>query len=62
MTDRNVVILYMSCLPDVIRRTRSLIGGAYTWVLHFLSSLYRPDNDPDKDQNIVVKAKYIYTW
>jgi hypothetical protein len=25
-------ISYMSCLPDVIRRTRSLMGGAYTWV------------------------------
>jgi hypothetical protein len=31
-------------------------------VLHFLSSLYRPDDDPDKGRNIVAKAKYIYTW
>jgi hypothetical protein len=31
-------------------------------VLNFLSSLYRPDDDPDKDRNIVAKAKYIYTW
>jgi hypothetical protein len=30
-------------------------------VLYFLSSLYRPDNDPDKGRNIVAKAKYIYT-
>jgi hypothetical protein len=31
-------------------------------VLHFISSLYRPDDDPDKGRNIVTKAKYIYTW
>jgi hypothetical protein len=24
-------ISYMCCLRDVIRRSRSLIGGAYTW-------------------------------
>jgi hypothetical protein len=29
--------------------------------LHFLRSLYRPDDDPDKGRNIVAKAKYIYT-
>jgi hypothetical protein len=31
-------------------------------VLHSLSSLYMPDDDPDKGRNIVAKAKYIYTW
>jgi hypothetical protein len=31
-------------------------------VLHFLSSLYRPDDDLDKGRNILAKAKYIYTW
>jgi hypothetical protein len=30
-------------------------------VLHFLSSLYRPDDDPHKGRNNVAKAKYIYT-
>jgi hypothetical protein len=30
-------------------------------VLHFLSSLHRPDDNPDKGRNIVAKAKYIYT-
>jgi hypothetical protein len=30
--------------------------------VHFLSSLYKPDDDPDKGRNIVAKAKYIYTW
>jgi hypothetical protein len=37
-------------------------GCLYTrlhFLLHFLSSLYRPDDDPDKGQNIVAKAKYI---
>jgi hypothetical protein len=123
----------MCCLPDVIGRTLSLIGGAYRWVccwwivmvraahgilfgmknlniyytfcVHyvgltmtqirvetfsqsqiylylvkscvrqslfsmknlniyytFLSSLYNPDDDPDKGRNTVAKAKYIYTW
>jgi hypothetical protein len=32
------------------------------YVLHFLSLLYRPDDDPDKGWNIVAEAKYIYTW
>jgi hypothetical protein len=31
-------------------------------VLHFLSSLYRPDDDPDKGRNIVAKAKYIHIY
>jgi hypothetical protein len=31
-------------------------------VVHFLSSLHRPDEDPDKGRNIVTKAKNIYTW
>jgi hypothetical protein len=30
-------------------------------VLHYLSSLYRPDDDPDKGRNIVVKDNiYLY--
>jgi hypothetical protein len=32
------------------------------WVIVNLSSLYSPDDDPDKGRNIVAKAKYIYTW
>jgi hypothetical protein len=31
-------------------------------VLHFLSSLYRPDDDPDNGRNIVAKGKYNYSW
>jgi hypothetical protein len=31
-------------------------------VLHFISLLYRTDDDPEKGRNIVAIAKYVYTW
>jgi hypothetical protein len=42
--------------------TRSALYEKPKHVLHFLSLLHRPDDDPDKGRNIVAKAKYICTW
>jgi hypothetical protein len=45
-----------------VKHTGSRLAYKPKNVIHFLNSLYRPDDEPDKGRNIVVNAKYIYTW
>jgi hypothetical protein len=62
--------LWLQCFDPFLGHPqvyKSLPGFGYNvstliWVIVNLSSLYSPDDDPDKGRNIVAKANYIYTW
>jgi hypothetical protein len=50
---RQVYIMNLESVLEILGTSRCV---------DFLSSLYRPDDDPDKGRNILAEAKYIYTW
>jgi hypothetical protein len=55
--------LWLQCFDPYLGHRQCVKFSTWMYnVLHFLTSLYRPDDDPDKGRNIVAKAKYIYTW
>jgi hypothetical protein len=61
-TKYKYIWVWLQCFDPYLGHRQAYIMNLESDVLHCLSSLYRPGDNPDKGRNIVAKAKYIYTW